>query len=108
MTAHYNYLKALGEAGVLCPELDHKKPIMELVRRMKTVEYDEPLNACIRCSHANVTRNLEEAIVIGTTCEGVSFPELLEYDEQNELQKKLRMLTPMSAAEVEASRKGWH
>ncbi|KAK7729229.1 urea permease [Diaporthe eres] len=62
VVAHYNYLKALEEAGVLCPELDHKKTIMELVKRMKTVEYEEPLNACMKCSKANITSHLGEAI----------------------------------------------
>ncbi|KAG6355781.1 hypothetical protein INS49_003747 [Diaporthe citri] len=50
VVAHYNYLKALEKAGVLCPELDRRKTIMELVELMETVEYEEPLNANSRHS----------------------------------------------------------
>lgn len=75
--AHYNYLKALEEAGVLCPELDHKKTIMELVKRMKTVEYEEPLNACMKCSKANITSHLGEAIGVGSVFQGITIADSL-------------------------------
>lgn len=77
VVAHYNYLKALEEAGVLCPELDHKKTIMELVKLMETVEYEEPLNACVKCSNANITSHLDEAIRVGRSFKGISIDESL-------------------------------
>lgn len=102
VVAHYNYLKALEKAGVLCPELDHKKSIMELVERMKTVEYDEPLNACIKCSKANITRNLQEAIHVGSTCKGVSIPESMKCDKQERRRKWLQDPPLSRAALAEA------
>ncbi|KAL2279645.1 hypothetical protein FJTKL_13327 [Diaporthe vaccinii] len=78
VVAHYNYLKALEKAGVLCPELDHKKTIMELVNLMKTVEYEEPLNACMKCSNANITSHLDEAFRIGSIFKGITIAESLK------------------------------
>lgn len=75
--AHYNYLKALQKAGVLCPELDHKKNIMELVKLMEKVEYEEPLNACVKCSNANVTSHLGEAIRVASNFKGITIIESL-------------------------------
>lgn len=62
---------------MLCPELDHKKTIMELVERMETVEYEEPLNACVKCSNANITTNLRAAIQVGSAYEGINIPHSL-------------------------------
>lgn len=80
IVAHYNYIESLEEAGVLCPELDHKKTIMELVKRMQTVEYEEPLHACMRCSNANIASHLKSAIQIGSSFPGVSIAKSLERD----------------------------
>lgn len=75
VVAHYNYLKALKKANVLRPELNHKLSILELVECMKTVEYEEPLDACMKCSAANITSNLRKAIHIGSKFDGVPITE---------------------------------
>lgn len=89
VVAHYNYLKALEKVGVLCPELDHKKSILELVERMKTVDYGEPFNACIKCSEANINSKLQDAIKVGSAFIGVSISESLKCGEQERLRKRL-------------------
>lgn len=86
--AHYNYLKALKKADVLCPELNHKLSILELVERMKTVKYEEPLDACVKCSNASVTSRLRGAIYIGSKFDGVSIPESPQCEKQTKLREK--------------------
>lgn len=88
IVAEYNYLKALEEAGVLCPELDHKKTIVDLVERMGKVEYEEPLDPCIRCSNTNITSHLRSAIQAASFCKEVSIPEPSESGKQKELRSQ--------------------
>lgn len=88
VVAHYNYLKALEKARVLCPELDHKLSILELVERMKTVQYEEPLDACMKCSNANIESHLRAAIHIGSKFDGVPMPELPQCDKKKKIREK--------------------
>ncbi|KAL1846477.1 hypothetical protein Daus18300_014247 [Diaporthe australafricana] len=72
VVAQYNYLEALQKAGVLCPELDRKKTIMELVECIKTVEYREPLNPCLKCTNANITQSLQMVIKTASNFDGMN------------------------------------
>lgn len=80
VVAHYNYLNALKEAGVLSPELDRKKSIKELVQSMRKVEYKEPLNPCRKCSTAQITCHLKSAIQIAKSFKGL--PCLSRYGDE--------------------------
>lgn len=91
IVAHYNYLKALKKAVVLRPELNHKLSILELVERMKEVKYEEPLNACMKCSAANITSNLRKAIHIGSQFDGIPIPESPQSDKKKKLREKRQM-----------------
>ncbi|KAK2614790.1 hypothetical protein N8I77_001592 [Diaporthe amygdali] len=71
VVAHYKYLEALKNAEVLCPELDRKKSVAELVKCIRAVEYEEPLNACLQCSNANIGQHLSMAIRAGLDFEGL-------------------------------------
>lgn len=44
---------------------------MELVELMKTAEYEEPLDPCLKCSKANITSHLRSAIRVALGCEAV-------------------------------------
>lgn len=80
VVAHYNYLNALKKAGVLSPELDRKKTIMELVQSMRKVEYKEPLDPCRKCSTAEITCHLKSAIQIAESFKGL--PCLSRYGDE--------------------------
>lgn len=71
VVACYNYLKALKEEGILDPEMSRKKTLSELARALRNVQYQEPINPCIKCSAVGVREQLIKADEISEDFSGL-------------------------------------